>query len=66
MQIRFRALDHHGVSGIVAALEADDHVHFISQNVNDFSFSFITPLGSDDDISSHNCIPTFLYYGIWF
>ncbi len=38
-----------GVAGVVAALGADDDVGLLGEDVDDFSFSFIAPLGADKD-----------------
>ena len=38
-----------GVTGIVAALAADDDIGFIREEVDNFSFSFIAPLGADEN-----------------
>ena len=46
--------DFHSMSGIVSALETDNHIHIACQNVNKFAFAFITPLGSDQNINRHN------------
>ena len=36
------------VAGIVAALEADDHVGAARQPVDDLALAFVAPLGADD------------------
>ena len=36
-----------GVPGVVAALIADDNVGLLGQDVNDFAFAFIAPLGAN-------------------
>ena len=38
-----------GVAGVVAALRADDDIGFVREEIDDFSFAFVAPLGSDDD-----------------
>ena len=58
----FFAIDDNGVSGIVSALETDDHIYMSSKQVNDFSFAFISPLGTDYYISSHNNLLFYLQY----
>jgi hypothetical protein len=35
------------MAGVVSALGADDDVGFLGEDVDDFSFSFIAPLGAD-------------------
>jgi hypothetical protein len=37
------------VAGVVAALGTDDDIGFLGEDVDDFSFSFIAPLGADKD-----------------
>ena len=39
----------HGMAGIVAALEANDHIGVARKNIDDFSFTFITPLGTHNN-----------------
>ena len=46
--------DLNGVTGIVSALETDDHIDILGQNVNEFTFAFIAPLGTDKHIYCHN------------
>ena len=41
------------VAGVVAALEADDHVRPLREQVGDLSLPFIAPLGADYDQSGH-------------
>jgi hypothetical protein len=41
------------VPRIVAALVANDHIHVTSQEVGQFAFAFVTPLGSDYDGCGH-------------
>ena len=43
----FLLADFDRMSGIVAALGADDDIGFLGEDVDDFSFSFIAPLGAD-------------------
>ena len=52
----FLTTDDDRVSGIVAALAADDDVSFISEEVDDFSFTFIAPLGADENSVWHKLI----------
>jgi len=37
-----------GVTSIVAALEADDHIRLLRQEVRDLALAFVAPLGPDD------------------
>ena len=41
------ALRDHGVAGVRAALVAHHHVRLVRQDVDDFSFAFISPLGAN-------------------
>ena len=45
--------DFDSMSGVIAALKTDDHVHVTGQNVNKFSFTFVTPLGAHKNINRH-------------
>ena len=47
------AVDDQRVPGIVAALEAHDDIGLDRQPVDDLAFSFIAPLGADDDNIGH-------------
>ncbi len=38
--------DDQGVAGVVAPLEAGDHIGIFRINIDDFPFSFVAPLGS--------------------
>ena len=42
-----------GMPGIVAALETHDDIAVRSQHVNDFSLSFVAPLGADNNGIGH-------------
>ena len=48
MQLERAVLVDHGVAGVVAALEADDHVRLLRQEVRDLALALVTPLGPDD------------------
>ena len=39
--------DNDSVSGVMATLVADHHIHVTSQEIGEFPFSFVTPLGTD-------------------
>src|SRR5918994_4666191 len=41
------------VPGVVAALEADDYLGTLRQQVDDLAFALIAPLGADYDLSRH-------------
>jgi hypothetical protein len=49
----FFAFDDNGVAGVVAALAADDDIGFIREEIDDFSFSFIAPLGANENGIRH-------------
>jgi hypothetical protein len=42
-----------GVSGVVAALAADDDVGVIGEVIDDFAFAFVAPLGADENSIGH-------------
>ena len=45
-----------GVTGIAAALEANDHVRVGCQHVGDFTLALIAPVGAYDCFN-HCCVP---------
>jgi hypothetical protein len=47
------ALHDDPVPGVVTALVANDHIHVASQEIGQFTFAFVTPLGSDYDGCGH-------------
>src|SRR5687768_5054414 len=49
MQNGFAAADDQRVPGVVPALEAHHHLGIGGQPVHDFPFTFIAPLGANDD-----------------
>ena len=46
--------DDDGVAGVMAALIACDAVVVARQDIDDFAFSFVAPLGAYDDDIGHN------------
>lgn len=48
------SVDVDGMSGVVSSLESDDIVSVFCVVINDFSFPFIAPLGSDNQCDRHN------------
>lgn len=40
--------DHDGVSGVVPSLETDDEICLLVEVVDNLSFTFVAPLGTDD------------------
>ena len=59
MQYRLLAIDYHCMTGIMTTLKACDSLYAISQHIDNLSFSFVTPLGADNNyIFSHNYVTT--------
>ncbi len=56
------SVDVDGVSGVVSSLESDDVVSVFCVVINDFSFSFIAPLGSDDQCDRHDVFLLFFCF----
>src|SRR5688572_8165801 len=48
MELEGAVLVDDGVAGVVAALEADDHVRLLRQEVRDLALALVAPLGPDD------------------
>ena len=48
MQLEGAVLVDDRVAGVVATLEADDHVRLLRQEVRDLALALVTPLGPDD------------------
>ncbi len=44
---------HDGVPGVVAALEADDDVGVLGEEIDDLPLAFVAPLSADDDGAWH-------------
>ena len=53
MEDVFGAVVDDGVAGVVAASSAHDDVGTFGEVIDDFTFSFITPLGADNDDIGH-------------
>jgi hypothetical protein len=53
MENGFFIVDNDGVAGVIAALKTDDHVYTVAEQIDDFSFAFVSPLGTYDYISCH-------------
>ena len=54
MQNRFLAVDNQRMAGIVSALKTNYRPRLIGQQVHNFPFAFVTPLGADNnDILTH-------------
>jgi hypothetical protein len=49
--------DHHGVPGIVAALKTDNHFCVFGEQIDNFAFAFISPLGADNYDIGHGILP---------
>jgi len=45
--------NHHGVAGVVSTVEFHDVIDAVTQKIGRFAFSFITPLGADNDQGRH-------------
>jgi hypothetical protein len=48
VQDGFLALDDQGVAGVVTALEAHYGTGLVGQQIDDFAFAFVAPLGAQD------------------
>jgi hypothetical protein len=49
MQRRFHAVDDQGMAGVVAALKTHHACGGFSQPIDQFAFSFVAPLRTDND-----------------
>ena len=49
VQDGFFAVDDEGMAGVVAALVTHDGARFFGEQVDDFAFAFVAPLGADND-----------------
>jgi len=49
------------VTGVVAALKPGDNIRFTCIEINNLSFSFITPLSAYNRNIGHDSFPTFLW-----
>ena len=54
MELELLAVADDRVAGVVAALEADDHVGVVGEQVDDLALPLIAPLGSDYDQAWHD------------
>jgi hypothetical protein len=48
------------MAGIMAALEAHDHVRTLGKPIDNFAFAFVTPLRTDHDYVRHLFTSCFL------
>ena len=56
---RFLTVNDKGMTGVVSSLKSNDRIGFFGKPIDQFSFTFIPPLGSDDnDILAHQYFPT--------
>ena len=46
MELEFFAAGDDGVAGVISACESNDKTGLASQNINEFSFGFVAPLGA--------------------
>ncbi|EHM55229.1 hypothetical protein HMPREF9080_00876 [Cardiobacterium valvarum F0432] len=61
VQDGFFAIDDEGVAGVVAALVTHDGARFFGEQVDDFAFAFVAPLGADnDEFGAHVLVPRFV------
>ncbi len=49
----FLSLCDDGMTGVVAALGADDDIGVLGQKIDDFAFAFVAPLSADEDGIGH-------------
>ena len=56
MQLPCLAVAHDRVAGVVAALEADDDVRPLGEQVGDLALAFVAPLGADENYSWHRMV----------
>ena len=54
VQNGFLAVDDQRVAGVIAALKAHDDIRVLGEQVDDFAFAFVSPLGTDDCDVGHN------------
>jgi hypothetical protein len=59
MKDGFLAVNDEGVARVVAALEADDDVGIVGEEIDDLSFAFVSPLGADNCDVGHLVILDF-------
>ena len=57
VELELLAVPDDGVAGVVAALEARDHVGLLGQQVGDLAFALVAPLGADNDGTGHGGLP---------
>src|SRR5262249_30500428 len=53
VQHRLLAVHHERVAGVVAAVEAHDHVRVRREEIDDLALTLVAPLGADDDRRAH-------------
>jgi hypothetical protein len=44
------------MAGVMAALEADDHIRLLAQPIDNLAFSLVAPLGADDHDIRHRSL----------
>ena len=49
MQFINIAINHKGMARVMPALKTRDHIRTFRQPVHDFPFTFVTPLGANDN-----------------
>ena len=61
VQDGFFAVNDEGMAGVVAALVTHDGARFFGEQVDDFAFAFVAPLGADnDEFGAHVLVPRFV------
>ena len=45
--------NNHGMAGVVSTLESDDQIGVLGQQINNFAFTLVTPLGTNDHYIRH-------------
>jgi hypothetical protein len=53
----FLAVYDHGMTGIISTLKPGYYIGIFGKEIHDFTFSFITPLSSDNYYISHGLTP---------
>jgi hypothetical protein len=56
VELELLPVAHDRVAGVVAALEADDRVRVLGEQVDDLALALVAPLGSHHDDARHTCL----------
>jgi hypothetical protein len=57
MKNKFLSFNHQGMSGIIAPLETNDKVSIPGEQIDNLSFTFISPLGTNNNNTGHLSSP---------